>query len=186
VKKWASLQDGEWLMSTKEGPYIGEITETQKGAIGEGVVATRLILESEGRLSPFTPIADDGGIDFLIHDKHTGVALPLQVKSRTKTIKRSPKIVHFQVREATFNEYENGYVLAVYFEPGGHEFAIGRAWLITMPEFRAVARQGSQNLVIRPSIDMKSRDKYTPYRCEGFTQVARRLTDRLDTRSQLG
>lgn len=65
------------------------------------------MLRSEGRLSPFSPVADDDGIDLLIYDKLTGRALPAQVKSRTVALKRRGKedrgnTVHFEVRKATF------------------------------------------------------------------------------------
>ena len=56
-----------------------QMTETQKGAIAEDYVATQLILELRGQLSPFKPISDDEGIDLLVYERETGRALPLQV-----------------------------------------------------------------------------------------------------------
>ena len=38
------------------------ITPTQIGAIGEQIVAVQLVLASDGRFSPFLPVADDDGI----------------------------------------------------------------------------------------------------------------------------
>jgi hypothetical protein len=39
--------------------YAGELTSTQKGAIGEAFIGAQLMLASNGRLSPFRSIADD-------------------------------------------------------------------------------------------------------------------------------
>ncbi len=136
--------------------YSGDVTETQIGSIGENLVATQLILESRGRLSLFKPMADDVGIDLLVYDKGTGVALPFQVKSRTKTLKRHLKIVHFQVRLATFNEEQEAYLLAVFVDAARREFRIKRSWLIPMRELPMVATRRAEKLAIRPSIDMKS------------------------------
>lgn len=58
-------------------------SSTQIGAVAENPVANALMVESAGRLSPFSPVADDDGIDLLIYDKESGRALPAQVKSRT-------------------------------------------------------------------------------------------------------
>ena len=60
------------------------VTATQKGAIGESIVAIQLILESGGRLSPFEPLADDDGIDLLIYDKETGTLCPSSSKDKDR------------------------------------------------------------------------------------------------------
>jgi hypothetical protein len=60
------------------------LTSTQRGAIGESVVATGLMLASAGQLSPYKPIADDDGIDLLLVDKRSRAIVQLQVKCRTK------------------------------------------------------------------------------------------------------
>jgi len=118
-------------------------------------------------------MADDGGVDLLVYDKATGNAVPLQIKSRTKTLKRNPKIVHFEVRRATFKQEQDAYVVAVLIDPG--ELNIRQVWLIPMRKLPQVARQGAEKLVIRPSRDIKSRDRLTPYRCGDIAEVARRL-----------
>jgi hypothetical protein len=157
---------------------VSKITETQKGTIAENLVANHLILESKGRLSPFQPVADDGGIDLLIYDKETGGAVPLQIKSRTKTLRRNPKNVHFEIRLATFKGDQDAYVLAVFLDEGLVE--VKRAWLIPMRELEQVTARRTHKLVLRPSIDMNSKDRYTPYRCEGISDVTRRLIDAFD------
>ncbi len=178
-------QDLVALVSEYRGRYpklkvihLGEsdqITTTQLGAIGENLVATCLIIESGGRLSPFKPLADDGGIDLLVYDKVTGRALPVQIKSRTKTLNRFPKLVRFNVRRATFNEEQNAYVLGILIDPGELSWNVKRAWLIPMREVPAVASVDSRHYKITPSMDMSSRDKYSPYRSESMAEVTRRL-----------
>ena len=61
-----------------------EVTATQKGAIGESIVAIQLIVESGGRLSPFEPLADDDGIDLLIYDKQTGYSAPASSQDKDR------------------------------------------------------------------------------------------------------
>lgn len=48
-----------------------KISETQKGAIAENLICNWLMIESNGRLSPYRPVADDGGIDILFFDRYT-------------------------------------------------------------------------------------------------------------------
>jgi hypothetical protein len=69
----------------KESPVThapSHLTATQIGAIGEALVASQLLLASDGRLTPFQPIADDDGIDLLVFDKRTRCAASVQVKAR--------------------------------------------------------------------------------------------------------
>ena len=155
-----------------------EVTATQKGAIGESIVAIQLILESGGRLSPFEPLADDDGIDLLIYDKETGHSAPLQVKTRTGTVKRNPNIVHFQVRRATFDSNVDGFVLGVLLDPEGT--GVVRAWLIPMKDLPGLAGSNERSLVIRPSMKLDSEDKFMPYRYEGIGGVARRMCEHFD------
>ena len=155
-----------------------EVTATQKGAIGESIVAIQLIVKSGGRLSPFQPLADDDGIDLLVYDKQTGHSAPLQVKTRTGTVKRHPNIVHFQVRRATFDSSVDGFVLAVLLNSAGVD--VLRAWLIPMKDLSELAGSNDKRLVIRPSMKMDSEDKFMPYRYEGIAGVASRLCEHFD------
>ena len=43
---------------------------------------------SEGRLSPFQPLADDDGLDVLFFDKVTGNSVAIQLKCRTVSIRK--------------------------------------------------------------------------------------------------
>lgn len=76
------------------------------------------MVESEGRLSSFQPVADDDGIDVLVYDKITGRAAPVQIKSRTKAIKKrgtnsQGSVVHFEVRKATLDFERKAFLLCV-------------------------------------------------------------------------
>ncbi len=159
-----------------------EVTATQKGAIGESTVAIQLIVGSDGRLSPFQPLADDDGIDLLIYDKQTGHSVPLQVKTRTGTVKRHPNIVHFQVRRVTFDLRVVGFVLGVLLDSEGT--SVLRAWLIPMKDLPKLAGTNEKRLVIRPSMKLDSKDKFMKYRYEGIAGVARRLCEHFDRHPQ--
>lgn len=156
------------------------VTATQLGAIAENLVATCLIIESGGRLSPFRPFADDRGIDLLVYDKVTGRALPIQIKSRTKTLNRFPKRVRFNVQRVTFNEDQDAYVLGVLIDPGEVAWSVKRAWLIPVSELPGVASQDSKLFKVTPSMDMSSRDKYSAYRCKSMAEVTSRLLNALN------
>jgi hypothetical protein len=151
------------------------VSATQLGAIGENIVASYLILASGGRLSPFKAVADDSGIDLLIYDKVTGRAVPVQVKSRTHTLARSPNTVHFGIRQATFNEAQHAYLLAVLFAENVMPLTVQRAWLIPMNEVRGIAADRTETLILRPCHTLTSADRYTPYRCTDLSEVAQRL-----------
>jgi hypothetical protein len=155
------------------------ITSTQLGSINENLVASRLMIESGGRLSPFQPLADDMGIDLLVYDKLTGHCIPLQIKSRTKTVSKHPKTVQFKVRFATFNPNQLAYVLAVLANTS--EMKVKRAWLIPMEKLERISSKRKDSYVIRPSVDINSKDKFTPFRYVNMADVAKKLLDDFDS-----
>ena len=153
------------------------ITSTQIGAIGESVVATRLVLFSKGRLAPFIPFADDDGIDLLIYDKSTKRVVPLQVKSRTKLDNEAAGTVQFDVQMSTFSEEAGSHLLAVLLD--GAEIVCN--WLIPMAELRRTARADRGKLRIVPSTKATSKDRFTPYREFEFALVVDRLVHNLNS-----
>ena len=155
------------------------LTPTQIGAVGVSIVAARLIASSEGRLCPFLPVADDGGVDLLIFDKKTRHAVPVQVKTRTVELKRFPNLVHFQVRKKTFSETPGTVVVAMLFDWNKQQ---PRAmWLLPNEVLGRQARNSGSNHVLRPSIAAESRDRWTRFRCTSFKELARRLVILLET-----
>jgi hypothetical protein len=62
-----------------------KLSSTQIGIIGENLLVNAVMKASDGRLSPFKPVADDDGLDVLFFDKETGNSVAIQLKCRTKT-----------------------------------------------------------------------------------------------------
>ena len=154
-------------------------TSTQIGAIAENLVMNTLIIESNGRLSPFSPIADDDGIDILVYDKNTGRAVPVQVKSRTKTMKKRGSeergdIVHFEIRSATFKSDGFAYLIGVLLSKDLSK--IDCSWLIPMRTVQRMASKTSVKYVIRANKKQSSKDKYSEFRCKTGSDLANKLT----------
>src|SRR5690606_31367647 len=111
------------------------LSSTQIGAIGENLLVNAVMKASDGRLSPFQPLADDDGLDVLFFDKQTGNSVAIQLKCRTVTIRKRGSeergnTVHFQVRQATFNQARNAYLVAALFNEELTEFVC--TWFIPM------------------------------------------------------
>jgi hypothetical protein len=142
-------------------------SSTQIGLLAENLVVNSLIVESAGRFVPFRPLADDYGIDVLIFDKQTGRALPLQVKGRTKTLKKGGTglrgdIVHFHVRKVALRDKGSTRLLAVLLDE--EMTGILKAWLIPLEHVERLGAMRRDRVVIRPSRSDVSKDKYSPYR----------------------
>jgi hypothetical protein len=155
-----------------------KLTSTQIGKVGETIVAAQLMLTTKGRLSPFLPIADDGGIDLLVYDKVTRRSLPVQVKGRVNQGEIGSRTVQFDVRRATFSEGLDSFLLAVLLDFGRGE--VQRAWLIPMSELAKVSQSDATTFSITPSPSDTSKDRYAPYRCHAMGEVANRLLAHLD------
>ncbi len=150
------------------------LSSTQKGALAENIVGNELMLQSQGRLAPFKPVADDDGIDLLIYDKQSRMAIPLQIKSRTKCLNRPPNICHFEVRKTTFSNLGNAYLLAVLMAEDMR--SVERVWLVPMRDIPRLARNGKTKFVVRPNRSDSSEDKYSDFRCQDMAEVAKRLS----------
>jgi len=158
---------------------LADLSSTQIGLLAENLVINALILSSNGRFAPFRPVADDDGIDLLLYDKNTGRVLPLQVKARTRTLRKtnSPvraNLVHFQVRRQAIRYRGMARLLAVLL--GEDAASITAAWLIPMEQLANVARHSRENLVIRPSISARSRDKCRQYYLASMDELVSKLT----------
>ncbi|AWJ88965.1 hypothetical protein Sp245p_03745 [Azospirillum baldaniorum] len=136
------------------------------------------MLASAGRLSPFVPLADDGGVDLLLHDKVTGCSVTVQVKGRVAKDDSALGYVQFDVRTSTFRDGPDMFLLAVLLDM--QQGSVQRAWLIPMAELPAVSMRKTEKLAITPSPSSASKDRYTPYRCQDMREVAERLIDHLD------
>ena len=156
------------------------LTSTQIGALAENLVANELMVESEGRLSPFQPIADDDGIDVLIYDKITGKAVPVQIKARTNTINKPGKqersnTVHFEVRKSTLNAERKAMLLCILLDE--HLRKTERAWLLPIAMLPTIASDRSTKFVIRANKLLSTKDKYKPFQCKTIKDVAQKLIE---------
>ncbi|WCE31682.1 hypothetical protein [Vibrio sp. SCSIO 43137] len=155
-----------------------ELTSTQIGAIAENLAANELMIESDGRLSPFQPIADDDGIDVLVYDKVTGGALPIQIKARTNTIKKAGKeergnTVHFEVRKATHREDRYALLLCILLSQDLR--STERAWLLPLSELSSITNTKAKKYVIRANKQLSTSDRYKKYQCTSIAEVGQRL-----------
>lgn len=162
------------------------LSSTQIGAIGENLLVNAVMKASDGRLSPFQPLADDDGLDVLFFDKLTGNSVAIQLKCRTVSIRKRNSdergnIVHFQVRQATFNEARQAYLVAALFNDDLSQFLT--TWFIPMALLPEVAKDISGKWVIRPSKAANSADRYTLYRCFTADELAQRIIEICDQKS---
>lgn len=157
-----------------------KLTSTQIGSIAENLIANELMIESQGRLSPFQPVADDDGIDLLIYDKVTGNAVPIQVKARTNTINKPGSqvrgnTVHFEVRKATHNDVRPALLLCVLLNENLR--ATERAWLLPLQALPTLTSDRTSKYVIRANKQLSTADKYKAFQCASISEVASRLID---------
>jgi hypothetical protein len=154
-------------------------TSTQIGAVAVNLVANALILDSQGDLAPFHPVADDEGIDLLVYHKPSGRVLPVQVKARTVTLKRSGtqlrgNTVHFEVRKVVVERNRRTYLLCVLL--GEHAKRIQTAWLLPLSQVPAVAAVRTKKYVMRANRNPASADKYSQFRCDNSNEIVDRLS----------
>jgi hypothetical protein len=149
------------------------LTSTQIGAVAEAIVANGLMLASGGRLSPYKPIADDDGTDFLVVDKHTRQVIPIQVKSRTKVDDARAETVQFDIRLKTFAQDGKGYVLAVLLD--GAE--LRSAWLIPSAKLADVTTATPEKRIIVASAKSGTKDRCRQFRHDDFQSVARAILE---------
>lgn len=158
------------MKAAKAGGTPG-LTSTQKGAIGESVVTTGLLLASKGQLSPYRPVADDDGIDLLLVDKLSRDIVQLQVKARTGVDNAEAETVQFDVRLNTFAQGTRGYLLGIQLDGS----TVRKAWLIPLSGLRDVAKSSSEKLVVVASAKEASNDRFRKFRHDGFRSLARTI-----------
>ena len=130
------------------------LSSTQIGAIGENLLVNAVMKASDGRLSPFQPLADDDGLDVLFFDKLTGNSVAIQLKCRTVSVRKRNSdergnAVHFQVRHATFKEARRAYLIAALFNEELTHFIC--TWLIPMELLPEIGMDISGKYIVRPS-----------------------------------
>jgi hypothetical protein len=142
------------------------LTSTQVGVLAENLVINGILIASAGRLVPFRPVADDYGVDLLLYDKISGRALPVQVKARTKTLKKKGgmergNVVHFGVRKVALREKGRTRLLAALLD---EEMTTIRAlWFMPLTDVTRLGNERKNAFVIRPSRSESSQDRFKPY-----------------------
>jgi hypothetical protein len=154
------------------------LTSTQIGAIGENLLVNAVMKASEGRLSPFQPLADDDGLDCLFFDKETGNSVAIQLKCRTVALKKKKSeergnVLHFDVRQSTFNQARRAWLVAALFDEELTRFLA--TWFIPMLALPDIARSSADKWVIRPSKSADSKDRFAEYRCLSPEELVRRI-----------
>lgn len=156
------------------------LSSTQIGAIGENLLINALMKASEGRLSPFQPLADYDGLDVLFFDKVTGNSVAIQLKCRTVSIGKKGSdergnSVHCQVRQSTYREARKAFLVAALFDQELTNFVA--MWFLPMELLPEVALDISGKYVIRPSKAPNSSDKYVRFRCLSASELAKKIID---------
>jgi hypothetical protein len=138
------------------------------------------MLGSSGRLSAFTPLADDHGVDLIVFDKQTGVMMPVQVKSWTKA-PGARGTVQFDVQKTTYSGTAESILIAVLFEPA--EAVIRMSWLMSMDEIpnKSVSRKGKYAL--SPSVRPDTSDRYRDFRHDDLQSLVAAVIEKIEVRS---
>jgi hypothetical protein len=129
-------------------------------------------------------MADGEGIDLLVYHKPSGRVLPVQVKARTVTLKRSGtqqrgNTVHFEVRKVVVERNRRTYLLCVLL--GEHATRIETAWPLPLSRVPAVAAVRTKKYVIRANRNPASTDRYSQFRCDKPSGIVNRLSQILNT-----
>ncbi len=146
------------------------LSATQRGKIAELHVATALMSQSGGRLSPFGPMSDDHGVDLIVLDKVTGRALPIQVKSWFLSPDRPVRTVQFDLQKSTFPKTGTGVVVCVLMDPFTLTMKMG--WVIPIKDVEQLATDRGTKYVFAPSRMEGTKDKYARHRHADLTSLA--------------
>lgn len=138
------------------------LSATQRGRIAELHVATALMSKSGGRLSPFSPMSDDHGVDLIALDKASGRALPIQVKSWFLSPERPVRTVQFDLQKSTFPLSGTGAVVCVVMDPDTLTMLVG--WVFPIAEVAHLAADKKDKYVFTPSRMEGARDRYAGHR----------------------
>lgn len=152
------------------------LTSTQKGKVTEQLVASALLIASNGRLAPFVPLADDHGLDLIVLDKITRRTIAIQVKSAMANASRGT--VQFDVRKQTYSMAKGEYLLMVVFEPA--RMALAASWLIPMAVVPTVSTDQPEKYALVPSLKATANDRCRSYRHDDVFALAAAIQKELD------
>ena len=115
---------------------IKTLSSTQKGVVAVNRASEIIILSSNGKLTCYTPIADDDGIDLIINSKGSYKPIFLQVKSCFKLQKSGAFVQDVGVK--TFRANKSFFILFIYFNIKTLE--IDTLWLIPSFKFKHILK----------------------------------------------
>ena len=153
-----------------------QLTSTQKGKVTEQLVASALLIASNGRLAPFVPLADDHGLDLIVLDKVTRRSIAIQVKSAI--VNASRDTVQFDVRKQTYSKVAGEYLLMVVFEPA--RMSLAASWLIPMAMVPDVSTEQAEKYALVPSLKATAKDRCRPYRHDDVHALVAAIQKELD------
>ncbi len=154
-----------------------QLTSTQKGKVTEQLVASALLIASNGRLAPFVPLADDHGLDLIVLDKKTRRTIAIQVKSAIANASRGT--VQFDVRKQTFSVTQGEYLMLVVFEP--ERMALAASWLIPMDRVSDVSTEQAEKYALVPSLKTTSKDRCRPFRHDDIRSLVNAIEKQFDS-----
>ncbi len=153
------------------------LSSTQKGNVAAHLVASALLVASNGRLAPFVPLADDHGLDLIVLDKVTRRMIAIQVKSSIANAGRDT--VQFDVRKQTFSQATGEFLLMVVFEPA--RMALAVSWLIPMSLVASVATEQAEKYALVPSLKVAAKDRCRPFRYDDTWQLTAAILKQLES-----
>ena len=154
------------------------LTSTQRGKIGDLQVATVLMAQTDGLLTPFVPLSEDQGVDLIVLNKKTGVSLPIQVKTWFLVPQHPPSRVQFDLNKATYSEGQRGAVVCVALDAS--TLAVSISWVIPLRRVAEVGTEQPKKYALAPSRLENSEDKYREFRCHTISELATAVTVQLE------
>lgn len=158
------------------------IDNRDAGRLGKAVehlVAATCILTSGLQLNVSTSFVDDEGVDLVFARRGEPKTLAVQVKSRRSAgASLASGIFRTQVRDATFAEREDLYLLFVAVDPDEGVFDL--AWFVPSIDFANATSVNSQNRRrFVASAKATTQDQWSSYRCSR-QDLAGRILNAID------
>lgn len=145
------------------------ISSTQTAWITETVVAATVIAQSNGRLSPFAPLADDHGMDLLVYDKETAATIGLQVKAWARPAMKNGT-VQFDTGKSTFKPHATAFVVGLYMPLPS--LSIEHVWLVPSTELPKLARDYPEKYAMVCSTKPDTQDGFRRWRMASSDMVS--------------
>ncbi|HET7421261.1 MAG TPA: hypothetical protein VFL27_12865 [Candidatus Dormibacteraeota bacterium] len=141
------------------------LTDTQKGAAGEQLLAAAVTLTSDGDLELFKPLSDDDHTDVSVGRRGRVPALAVQVKTALKVDHKGLAVARMYFSSGTPREHP-AFVYAVVYVV---DASIAAAWLVPSIDFNRLSYRGKgkrgKGLELQFMASPTRVDRWTPFRC---------------------